>query len=77
MRWLIAGVALVMTTAFAHAQMTPQQTMDTAERIGKGAARGFDDKTPDASKTKANDKAYNAALKVLPDKRYDPWHGVR
>jgi len=26
---------------------------------------------------KANDKAYNAVLKNLPDKQYDPWHGVR
>jgi len=26
---------------------------------------------------KANDKAYNAALKNLPDKQYDPWRGVR
>jgi hypothetical protein len=28
-------------------------------------------------KTKADDKAYNAALKSLPDKPFDPWHGVR
>jgi len=26
---------------------------------------------------RANDKAYNAALRNLPDKQYDPWHGVR
>jgi hypothetical protein len=31
----------------------------------------------DAQKPKADDKAYNAALKSLPDKPYDPWHGVR
>jgi hypothetical protein len=27
-------------------------------------------------KPKADDKAYNAALKQLPDKPYDPWHGL-
>ena len=28
-------------------------------------------------KPKANDKAYNSALRNLPNKQYDPWHGVR
>jgi hypothetical protein len=26
---------------------------------------------------KADEKAYNAALKSLPNKRYDPWSGTR
>jgi len=26
---------------------------------------------------KADDKAYNAALMSLPDKKYDPWHAAR
>lgn len=26
---------------------------------------------------KADEKAYAAALKTLPDKQFDPWHGVR
>jgi hypothetical protein len=34
------------------------------------------DKT-DKNKPKADDKAYNAALKSLPDKPYDPWAGAR
>jgi hypothetical protein len=34
------------------------------------------DKT-DAQKPKADDKAYNAALKGLPNKPFDSWHGVR
>jgi opacity protein-like surface antigen len=25
---------------------------------------------------KADEKAYNAALKRIPDKPYDPWHGI-
>ena len=31
----------------------------------------------DETKVKANDKAYNAALRNLPDKQFDPWRGVR
>jgi hypothetical protein len=31
----------------------------------------------DPQKPKADDKAYNAALKSLPDKPYDPWQGAR
>jgi hypothetical protein len=31
----------------------------------------------DEPKVKANDKAYNAALRNLPDKQFDPWRGVR
>jgi hypothetical protein len=75
MRWLIAGLALVVSTTAALAQMSPQQTqMDAAGRVGHDASRKFDEKD---NKPKANDKAYDAALKNLPDKRYDPWHGVR
>jgi hypothetical protein len=32
---------------------------------------------PDTQKPKVDDKAYNAALKSLPNKPYDPWHGAR
>jgi hypothetical protein len=39
-----------------------------------GKSGGGSDK---AAEAKANDKAYNAALHNLPDKQYDPWHGVR
>ena len=28
-------------------------------------------------KPKADEKAYTSALKGLPDKQYDAWHGVR
>jgi opacity protein-like surface antigen len=75
MRMLIAGLALAMMTAAAQAQMSPQQNqMNGASRLGQGAARQGEDKT---DKPKVNDKAYNAALHNLPDKPYDPWHGVR
>jgi long-subunit fatty acid transport protein len=76
MRWLIAGLALALTIAAAQAQLSPQQTqMNGASRLGQGAAKQGADS--DKNKPKANDKAYNAALRNLPDKQYDPWHGVR
>lgn len=28
-------------------------------------------------KPKIDDKAYNAALRNIPDRKYDAWHGVR
>jgi hypothetical protein len=77
MRWLIAALALVLAAATAYAQTSPQQmNMNAAQRLGNSAGKnGGDDAA--GSKAKANDKAYNAALKNLPDKQYDPWHGVR
>jgi hypothetical protein len=32
---------------------------------------------PAAQKPKVDEKAYNAALKSLPDKPFDPWRGAR
>lgn len=76
MRFLVAAlaIALMMTTAYAQGVG------------GYGRAGGFGggrkqehakaNKTA-APKTKADDKAYDAALKGLPDKQFDPWHGVR
>ena len=44
-------------------------------QIGQHAAKASGGEK--AAEAKANDKAYNAALHNLPDKQYDPWHGVR
>jgi hypothetical protein len=77
MRLLIAGFAFALMTAAAHAQVPSQ--MNNAQSIGKSASKTMhegDDKANQA-KVKANEKAYNAALHNLPDKQYDPWHGVR
>ncbi len=77
MRLLIAGLALGLMMASAQAQMTPQNSqMNAAQQVGAHAGHLSDDKS-DGPKAKANDKAYNAALRNLPDKQYDPWHGVR
>ncbi len=72
-----AAFALALMTVAAEAQVgvSPQQTqINNAARLGQSASKAFDDKN---AAPKANDKAYNAALKNLPDKQYDPWHGVR
>jgi hypothetical protein len=43
---------------------------------GRNHQRKTDNK-PAEQKPKVDEKAYAAALKVLPDKKYDPWHGMR
>ena len=77
MRWLIAAFALPLLASGAQAQVSPQQMNANANSlVGQHAGKSAD---PDDGnvKAKANDKAYNAALHNLPDKQYDPWHGVR
>ncbi len=76
MKRLLAGVALALVTSGAQAQTAPgQANINAASQIGQHAGKyNGGDK---GSEAKANDKAYNAALHNLPDKQYDPWHGVR
>jgi hypothetical protein len=79
-RLLIAGLVLTAMMASAEAQVSPQQTqMNASSSMGQHAAAesAQGDKAAEAAKVKANDKAYKAALRNLPDKQYDPWHGVR
>jgi hypothetical protein len=46
---------------------------------GSGGGRKHQQKAdkPTAQTPKADDKAYNAALKSLPNKPFDPWRGAR
>lgn len=76
MRWLIATAsALALMTASAHAQVG---MIPSGSTIGQQAAAGNAKASQnDPAKPKANEKAYNAALQNLPNKQYDPWHGVR
>jgi hypothetical protein len=74
-RLLTACSVLALTVASAQAQVGSQaDRMNNNARLGQSASKGFDEKS---SKPKADDKAYNAALKNLSDKPYDPWHGMR
>jgi hypothetical protein len=79
MRLAIAGLVMALTIASAQAQIAPGQSsqMQGATQIGQRAESATRASETDAAKVKANDKAYNAVLHNLPDKQYDPWHGVR
>jgi hypothetical protein len=56
---------VVLTTVPAYSQGMP----------GGGKHSGSQ-KTEEPPK-KADEKAYNSALRGLPDRKYDPWGGVR
>jgi hypothetical protein len=80
MRWLIAAMAIALTMASAQAQVGggPNGQLPGSQ-IGQHASKanqGSSDAKTSAQR-KAEEKAYNAALHNLPDKQYDPWHGVR
>jgi hypothetical protein len=68
-RFVVAALALTLLGKSADAQATG----------GGGGHRQRQQKAAktDVQKPKADDKAYNAALKSLPDKPFDPWRGAR
>jgi hypothetical protein len=66
MKIALVALAIGLTAASAYAQGT-----GSGGRHSPRAAPKKDDRP------KADDKAYRSALKGLPDKQYDPWHGVR
>jgi hypothetical protein len=74
MRLLIAAVTLILTVGAAFAQVV-SPSLQGNSRIGQSAQRALETET--TIKPKVNDKAYESALKNLPNKQYDPWHGVR
>jgi hypothetical protein len=68
-----------ITTAIVLLASTIGLTTLSAHAQGMGGGHKHQQKTDksDPQKPKADDKAYNAALKNLPDKPYDPWQGAR
>jgi hypothetical protein len=75
---LIVGPAMALTITSAQAQVaSPQgQQIQGAQRLGDSVSK--DGRAgAGGSAVKSDDKAYNATLKNLPDKQYDPWRGVR
>jgi len=74
MRLLIAALAMALTVASAQAQLGG---IAPGSGIGKEAAKASQQADDAKQKPKPDEKAYNAALRNLPNKQYDPWHGVR
>jgi hypothetical protein len=75
-RILVAVSALAALTVAAQAQQGPGMS-PASSRIGQSAASASDKINEESKAVKANEKAYNSALKNMPDKSYDPWRGVR
>jgi hypothetical protein len=75
MRLLIAAVAVLLMTASAFAQVGQMQGNQIGQRVQH--ANDQAEAAKNAGQKKSDDKAYNAALRNLPNKEYDPWHGVR
>ena len=67
MKTFAAALALALLASSAGAQ---QATVGVPKLQNDGPQKS----TP---KPKADDKAYGNALGNLPDKKYDPWKGVR
>jgi len=76
------SITAIMLLAFAIGLVTVSaQAQGTGGMGGGGMGGGHKhqkqtDKS-DPQKPKADDKAYNAALKSLPDKPFDPWQNAR
>jgi hypothetical protein len=69
--FVIAALSVVLIVQIANAQQGG---------TGSGSGRKHhEQKTNTVAPTapKADEKAYNAALKSLPNKPYDPWAGTR
>ncbi len=70
MKFLLWVLAIALMTASAQAQTSTGQ--------GGGRQKSHhQDQTQKSATPKADDKAYNAALRGLPNKPYDPWSGAR
>jgi hypothetical protein len=73
------AIGTLVAAAFAIASLV---SVANAQQGGSGSGGGrkhHQQKSDTAASTavKADDKAYSAALKSLPNKPYDPWAGTR
>jgi hypothetical protein len=68
---LSATAALTMMAVGAQAQMAGGSPGGSRQPFGNHSTG-----PKDPPKAKADDKAYTSALKGLPNKPYDPWHGI-
>jgi hypothetical protein len=70
---IAALAAALVTTAF----LPPSAYAQTPGGGGGGRKHQQKENKPASTAPKADEKAYNAALKSLPNKPYDPWRGAR
>ena len=74
------GVATLATALMTTAFLTQSTYAQTPGGGGGGGGRKQHqqkDNKPTSAAPRADEKAYNAALKSLPNKPYDPWRGAR
>jgi hypothetical protein len=69
----LVALAIALLAANAHAQ----QAGAMGGGFGGRHHQQGQTKQAETPKPKVDEKAYNAALKELPDKQYDAWQGVR
>jgi hypothetical protein len=73
------AIETLVVSAFAIASlMSAANAQQTGS--GQGGGRKHHEQKTDAAASaapKTDEKAYNAALKSLPNKPYDPWSGTR
>jgi hypothetical protein len=70
----VAALTVAVLVGSAYAQV--DSNANPSGGMGRRHQQKQADKT-DTQKPKVDDKAYNAALKSLPDKPFDPWLGAR
>jgi len=73
------AIETFVVAAFAVALMISAANAQQAGSGSGGGRKHHEQKTDAAASTapKMDEKAYNAALKSLPNKAYDPWSGTR
>jgi hypothetical protein len=76
---LVRLVAATLASALITTAFLPPSAYAQTPGGGSGGGRKHQqkDSKPASTAPKADDKAYNAALKSLPNKPYDPWRGAR
>ena len=76
----LAQITRLLMAAFAFALLTANAQAQVGAGQGGGGHGKHARQQPEKGgpqKPKTDDKAYNAALRNIPDKKYDAWHGVR
>jgi len=71
------AIEIFVVTAFAIVSLI---SAGNAQQAGSGGGRKHHEQKADPATStapKADEKAYNAVLKSLPNKPYDPWSGTR